>query len=365
MRLMIVSALLYLVVFPLSAAEPDRVLADLRSAFSASADDSDSINPIVRMWSFLELVPAAGKVTSVYVPSDHTAGNPSGPARVVFLPPQIYETAPFELLRRQLSSRLSTSPPPPGSCSGGDASFTDCCTNSPTLVCVEDARTLSPETTLPALRATLFSATALDLVALELRSNAVSFSAPQTRAKAFSANELFLYVGIDEVKNGNSLFLRLDSSVLSKISLLIRRLERQISAKNSKLTRLNGNLSCKSGRWRSESSNVAAMLWLSGNKSIKLRGSDKPSYLGQALAYNSLTLTISFKESFAPNSPGTLFEYYNNSDGKAAVTSCMGPEVAQTLEGAKPLISFLKSPEVSAFTVAWLGLAGTISLLVD
>lgn len=361
----IASALLWLVVCPLQASEPEQVLADLRSTFSASADDSDSTNPIVRMWSFLELVPAAGKAVSVYVPSDHTVGSPGGPARVVFLPLHAYHTAPLELLRRQLSSRMSTSLPPPGFCTGGDASFTDCCTNSPTLLCVEDVRTLSPETTFPALRAALYSATALDLVALELHSNASSFSKAQTGAKAFLANELFLYLGQDELNNGNSLFLRLDSATLSKISLLVRRLEWQISTKDNRPPRLSGNFSCKSGRWKAEDSNVGAALWLNGSKPVELRGSKNSPYFWHALAYNPNSLTVVFKETFVPNSPGTLFEYYNKSDGKSAVSSCMGPEVTEILEGAKPLLSFLKSPDVSAFTVAWLGLAGTIALLTD
>lgn len=350
---------------PCTAAEPASTAAELRAAFAGNTDENDSTNPLMRMWSLLELIPAAGQVTSVYVPQAHTESTPGGPSRIVLLPAPAYAQPMLELLRRQLSERRGDNTAPAGSCSGDAAAFTDCCTPSPTLSCVEDARTLAPETTFAALRGPLYAATAMDLVALELVPRLISHPVKDLKQRVLLSNTLYLLLGDDNKLVGNVLLLRMDAPVLGKLALLVKRLELQISLRKGQSSRLQGHLACDAGRWRALSQGGAASNWLAGSQPVTLRGTDKPPYLWLGMARDGAALRIISRESFSPGTPGTLYDFYNGAEGSAALAVCLGPQVGVELNQAKPLLNILKSPEVTTFVAAWMQLAGSLAVLSE
>jgi hypothetical protein len=343
----------------------DSLTTELNAAYSSAQDASDSTNGIVRIWSLLELTPSLGKIDSLYVPSAFTAGSPGGPSRILLLPDAFYAKPLVEILRRQLSTRLVNPPPPAGACGGGDEVFTDCCTRSPYLACVVDERLLGGDSTLPILRDTLYAATAMDLVAAELRQNAVSLSAAELKQRRLKANALFLLLGADNERAGHYLLVELDNALLGKMAFLVGRLESQIAKRGGQSPRLTGTLVCAAQSWRAISSSSAAPPsdWLSGAARPTLRGPAAAPFFWTGLGANGARLQVTGVTADSAAAVHTLFDFYQGTAGKTALGGCFGYAVLQALDQAQPLLGVLRAPEVSGFFANWLFLFGALSVL--
>lgn len=343
----------------------DSLTTDLNAAYSQVQDASDSTNGIVRIWSLLELTPSLGKVDSVYVPSTFTAGSPGGPSRILLLPDAFYAKPLVEILRRQLSTRLSNPPPQASACGGSGEAFTDCCTRSPYLACVEDDRLLGADSTLPPLRDPLYAATAMDLIAAELRQNAVSLGAAELKRPRLKANALFLLLGVDNDRADRYLLIELDNALLTKMALLVGRVETQIAKRRGQSPRLTGTLVCADQSWRAIPRGGASPPsdWLSGTTKPPLRGPATAPYFWTGLGANGTRLQVMVVTSDSAANVRTLSDFYQSAAGKAALSGCFGDPVVQALDQTRPLLGVLRAAEVSGFFANWLYLFGALSVL--
>lgn len=343
----------------------DSLTANLNAAYSQVLDASDSTKGIVRIWSLLEQTPSLGKVDSVYVPSMFTVGSPRGPSRILLLPDAFYAKPLVEILRRQLSTRLSNPLPQASACAGGGEAFTDCCTRSPYLACVEDDRLLGADSTLLPLRDPLYAATAMDLIAAELRQNAVSLGVAELKRPRLKANALFLLLGADNDRADRYLLIELDDALLTKMALLVSRLETQIANRRGQSPRLTGTLMCAEQSWRAlpRSGATPPSDWLSGATKPPLRGPASAPYFLTGLGANGARLQVMGVTSDSAAIVHTLFDFYQSAAGKAALSSCFGAPVVQALDQAQPGLGVLRAPEVSGFFANWLFLFGALSVL--
>lgn len=358
MRTLLLALILTAQAGPALAFAPETVRADLQAHYPKTSEN-ESTNPLLRVASILELTPSAGIFSSVYVPARYTKTG-AGPSRLFFLPAQQYREPMIDLLRRALSKRLPASLPAARICSGDPAAFTDCCTDSPTIACMENDDTLSPETTFPGLGEPLYAATAMDLLALELASRASSLSLGEIKGQSLQPDTLYLMLGDDVGKPGQYLVVSLDAEVLGKLALLVHRLEAQVMQRKGKQSRLGKSLSCDGGKWKASNSSED-IKWMAGDAAVPLRGASTPSYYWLGLGQGSSGLVVMARESLVAAVPSSLHAFYGaHAD---ALASCFGPEVRTQLDQNLMMLNVLKAKSVSAFFVAWLQLAGTMDVL--
>lgn len=362
-RLLLVAGLLFTTCT--RAGSFDSLALDLNAAYGRAPDSSDSTSGIVRVWSLLELTPSLGKIDSIYVPSAFTAGVPRGPSRILILPDEFYAKSLVEILRRQLATRLVSPPTAAGACAGEAEPFTDCCTRSPYLSCLEDDRLLGGDSTLPLLRDPLYSATAMDLFAVELQQNTTSLSMAELKQARLKANSLFLLFGMDSERPDRYLLIELDNPLLTKVALLVGRVEGQIAKRREQNSRLTGTLVCTGQSWQAvPRGNVTLPSdWLSGSAKPSLRGSKASPFFWTGLNADGTRLLVTGMTANSAAVTHTLFDFYQGTTGRASLADCFGDQVVQALDQTRPLLGILRAPDVSGFFANWLFLMGTLSVL--